>query len=342
MPEIGESELRKQLRAGEFKNAYLIYGDESYLKEYYVSLIQKKLVDKSFEAFNLHTFDGKDVLLDDILKDAQMLPMMSEYNLVIVRDYPIDKEKADLELLEEYLADCPESTVFVMWFDSLVLDSKSAKFKRLSKAFSKAGVVANLHKRTDSEIASLLVNGAKKRGSSLDVVNAKYLISVSGNDLQTLLNELDKLCAFAQGTPITREIIDNMATKCFQARIYDLSKCIVAGNSYKAFDVLNSLFEMKEKPIMILSAISGVYVDMYRVKCAKAAGYSYDDVAKHFNYKRREFALKNASRDCASMSISRLRASLDAIMQTDIKLKSTAADERILLEELTVKLLMGS
>lgn len=98
---------------------------------------------------------------------------------------------------------------------------------------------------------------------------AKYLISISGNDMKILLNELDKLSYYAKGGEITKEIIDNMATKCLQARIYDLSKYVVAGKSGMAYDVLNVLFEMKEEPIIILSAISGVYVDMYRVKCAK-------------------------------------------------------------------------
>ena len=37
-----------------------------------------KIVEKTFEAVNYHSFDGKDTELDEILKDAQMLPLMSE------------------------------------------------------------------------------------------------------------------------------------------------------------------------------------------------------------------------------------------------------------------------
>lgn len=51
-------------------------------------------------------------------------------------------------------------------------------------------------------------------------------------------------------------------------------------------------FEMKEEPIIILSAISGVYVDMYRVKCAKSAGFGFDDVAKYYNYRGRNLHLE--------------------------------------------------
>lgn len=340
MAKLNESQLKEQIKSGNYANAYLVYGEESYLKEYYISLLKKKIVDPAFEAFNLHQFEGKDTSLDDILKDAQMIPMMSEYNFVLVHDYPVEKSKSDLKLLIEFLEDVPESTIIIFHYDAVQPDTKSAGFKKMISAFDNAGAVVNLEKRSENDVAKLLVSGAKKRGSALDINNAKYLISVSGNDLKILLNELDKLSYFAQGQEITKSIIDNMATKCLQARVYDLSKAVVAGDTDAAYSIIDILFGMKEDPILILAVIGGVYVDMYRVKCAKTAGYSYDDVAKHYNYKGKEFALRNASRDCAGLSENQLRQSLDEIMNTDLKLKSTATDKKLLLEELIVKLIL--
>lgn len=340
MARLNEQQLRLQIKEESFNNAYLIYGEESYLKEHYISLLKKKIVDPAFEAFNLHMFEGKDSSLDDILKDAQMLPMMSEYNFVLVRDYPVEKSKGDIKLLCEFLQDVPESTVFILLYDALTPDVKGAGFKKITDAFDKAGAVVDMQKRSESDVAKLLVSGAKKRGSVLDINNARYLISLSGNDMKNLLNELDKLSYFAQGQEITKEIIDNMATKCLQARVYDLSKAVVAGNTDAACGIIDTLISMKEDPILILAVIGGVYVDMYRVKCAKAAGYTYDDVAKHYNYRGREFALRNASRDCAKLTENQLRKSLDEIIDTDVKLKSTAIDKKLLLEELIVKLVL--
>lgn len=340
MAKLNEAELRAQIKNEEYSNAYLFYGEESYLKEHYTTLLKKKIVDPAFEAFNFHCFDGNDTSLDDVIKDAQMLPMMSSYNFVILRDYPAEKTKGDIALLTEFLEDVPETTVFIMVYDAITPDVKSEGFKKILGLFNKFGSVVNLEKRSEAEVAKLLVNGAKKRGSVLDINNAKYLISLSGNDMKTLLNELDKLSYFCKDKEITRDIIDNMATKCLQARVYDLSKAVVACNTDAAYSVIDTLFDMKEDPIFILSVLAGVYVDMYRVKCAKAAGYSYDYVAKHYNYKGREFALRNASRDCAGLTEQQLRKSLDEIINTDVKLKSTATDKKLLLEELIAKLVL--
>ncbi|MGN0522525.1 MAG: DNA polymerase III subunit delta [Eubacterium sp.] len=342
MAKIGEQQLKAQIKSGEYKNAYLIYGEESYLKEFYVSQLKEKLVDLTFEAFNYHSFEGRDCSLDDVLKDAQMLPMMGGYNFILVRDYPIDKSQSDVKMLCEFLDDVPDTTVIIFWYDAFEIDTKSSRWKTVEKAFDKAGAAVNLEKRSESDIARLLVSGAKKRGAVLSADNARYLISVSGNDMKTLLNELDKLSYYSSNAEITRDVIDNMATKCLQARVYDLSKAIVSGNSDIAYGVIDTLFALKSEPVIILSAISGVYVDMYRVKCAKAAGLSYDDVAKHFNYKGREFALRNASRDCARLTEHQLRKSLDIIADTDLKIKSTAADKRLLIEELTAKLIAAA
>lgn len=343
MAKIGEIEIKNQIKSGELSNAYMIYGEEGYLKEFYVNQLKKKIVDPTFEDFNFHSYEGKDTSLDNILKDAEMLPMMSEYNFILVHDYPLDKSAADCDAIKEFLKDVPETTVIVFWFDSIAVDTKkNSKWKSLETAFAKAGDAVNLEKRTEADLVKLIVNGCKKRGATLTPDNARYLISISGSDIKTLLNETEKLSAYVNGGEITRDVINRLAVKCLQAKVYDLSKAIVKGNYDLAYSILNTLFEMKEEPISVLAVISNCYIDMYRVKCAKTAGQPAEDVSKYYNYKGREFTLRNASRDCAALSINQLRSSLDVLMEADNKLKSTGADKKLVLEEALVKLLLIS
>ena len=64
--EITEDDLKRQIKERNFKTLYLIYGDENYLKQHYVSLITDKAVDKDFKDFNFHDLDGKDIELNDL------------------------------------------------------------------------------------------------------------------------------------------------------------------------------------------------------------------------------------------------------------------------------------
>lgn len=343
MAKIGEIELKAQIKNEEFSNAYLIYGEESYLKEFYVNKLKQKIVDKTFEDFNFHSYEGKDVSLDDILKDAEMLPMMSEYNFILVHDYPLDKSSNDCNALKDFLKDVPETTVLVFWYDSINVDTKkNSKWKSIETAFAKNGSAVNLEKRTEADLIKLLISKASKKNATILRDNARYLISIAGTDIKTLFNEIDKLSLYVNGDEITKQVIDKLAVKCLQAKVFDLSKAIVKGNYDLAYNVLDTLFAMREEPIGILSVISNCFIDMYRVKCAKIAGKTYQDVANYYNYKGREFALRNALRDSESLSVEQIRASLDVLMLADNNLKSSSVSQKLILEETLVKLLLIS
>ena len=223
MAKIGEAELKNQIKNNDFSNVYMIYGDEGYLKEFYVKRLKEKLVESAFADFNYHHYDGKKTPLSEILTDADMMPMMSSNTFLLVRDYPFDKSKEDVELLKEYLKDVNEAAVIVFWFDNLEIDiKKNSKLKALEAAVSKYGTAVELNRKTESELVRLVSSKVKKSGCTIDSANAQYLISVVGNDLKTILNETEKICNSLDGGEITRKTIDSLAVKCLQARVYDL------------------------------------------------------------------------------------------------------------------------
>jgi len=343
MARIGEKELKEQIKSESFSNVYFIYGEEGYLKEFYVKKLKDKLAGGAFSDFNFHQYEAKNSSIDDILQTAQTLPMMAEYVFILVHDYPLDKSSSDVDALKEFFKDIPETCVLVFWYDSIEIDlKKNAKWKSIEGAFAKAGSSVNLEKRSEGEIAKLLVNSAKKRNCTIDTNNARYLISVSGNDIQTLFSELEKICAYASGREITKQDIDSLAVKSLQARVYDLSKYILSSNANGAYSVLNTLFSQKEEPISILAVISSCYIDMYRVKCAKAANVNETEIANHYTYKGREFLIRNASRDCRNISFDALRNSIDVLQKADELMKSSSIDKNLLLEETIAKLLLNN
>ena len=72
------------------------------------------------------------------------------------------------------------------------------------------------------------------------------------------------------------------------------------------------------------------------------SGEAAEAAAKVFNYKRREFRLKNGARSSANMSLEQIRNCLDILADADMRLKSTALDERRILEELMLRLMLIS
>lgn len=73
----GEERLLADLKSGQFKRVYLLFGEEDYLKEYYFNKLVGKIVDPAFASFNLTRLDGKKFSADALFEAAEALPLMA-------------------------------------------------------------------------------------------------------------------------------------------------------------------------------------------------------------------------------------------------------------------------
>ncbi len=341
MAALTEQEFKKMLSAGELPMLCLVMGDEDYLKKHYVSQLEKKSVDEAMAQFNLHRINSESFVFDDLYQVAQSMPFMSERNCVVVKDLAVDKMKNDdFEVLLDLLGDPPETCVMVFWMDSVALDEKKEKSKLFIKAVDSAGVVLRLDKMSGSQLYKLLENGAKKRGCEMSRDVSGYMVKCVGDDLNLLLNELEKLCFYKGSGELTRRDVDTICVRSLDASVFDLSKALVSGTAAQAFSILGDLLAQKEKPVVILGTLISSYVDMYRAQVALNSGAAADAAAQVFNYKRREFRLKNAARSSTQMSMEQLRTCLEILADADARIKSTALDERRILEETMLKLIL--
>ncbi len=340
---IDENGIKTQIRTKTYSNVYLFYGEESYLKQLYINRIIDKTVEESFKTFNLHTIDGKDATLDMIAECCEALPMMGEYSVTIVNDMALNKlNTTEYNKLIELISDVPETTILIFWQNTAEDDSKDKKWSEIIKLVSAKGSCVNLSKKTASELVKILVGGAQKRECTMSNDVAKYLLSVVGDDMTVLLNELDKVCFFTGTGEVTKKAVDAVAVKSLEATTFSLSKALVAGNFDKAYEMLDILFFRKTEPTLIMGALITAYVDMYRAKVALTNGENATALASSFNYRNKEFRLTNGARNASKLSITQLRKALDILAEADEKLKTgvDASGARLAIEQLMVRLMM--
>lgn len=341
MPEFDEKQLKANIRSGEFLPVYVIYGDEDYLKKSYADLLCEKAVAKDFFDFNYQAFDGKNLDFKDVFDAAIMLPLMSERRCVFVRDAKLEAmNDADLALFGEYMQNPSESTVLV--FLQANSDFSPDKAKKVLNLIKNHGAVCVLNKRQGNDLVKPLISSASKQGCVLSAQAANYLVSVVGDDYNTLINELNKICSFVGEGEIAKEHIDDLAVKCDAAKIYDLTKFLLQKNFDKAYAVLNILFKQRVEPEYILGTIVSTYVDMYRAKVSLACGKSAEELSDAYGYGRTAFRLKNGARDSSRIDIGILRKCLDELAEADKKLKSGRDNASTVLEQLMVRLFIVS
>ncbi len=346
MPELGETELKKQLASGELCGLYLIGGEEKYLVKRSAGRLLKKAGSEPFPEFNQNEFGG-DAAVDSFADAALALPFFAEHKYVFVSDFNVEeKDAAELQKLYELLETSPDTTTLVFWYPTLEFDGKrSAKWKKLLGAVGSRGGVILCARRSAQDLQKLLLREAEKAGCILSRQNAERILDYAGWDVTQLLNEMEKLCAYALGREepeITADMIEELVPKTTETTVFLMSDALVAGNYEKAYQLLDTLFYQNEEPVMILGALSSAYVDLYRVKTAAQGGLKYTDAAAYGEYKGKEFRLRNADRSARSITPEALRDSLSLLLEADSALKGSRLEGRIVLEELIAKLLLAA
>ena len=338
MAVVSEQALKNEIK-NTARNVYILLGDDGYLKKLYTKKLTDMYTDED-DIFNFQKFTAN-CELQEVYDAVLQFPVMAEKKIVILADYDFEKcSKTDFDKLCTIIADTPDSCVFILLYDVLeVVVKKNNKLAKLISAAEKNnGIAAELNHRTLPELVKMLTSGAEKRGCRFDGAAARYLVEMVGEDINTLKNELDKLCGYVSNGEITKQTIDLVCTKTVEASVYNLSKQIVDCNMTAALKTLDELFYLKVEPIVILSTISGFYVDMYRAFVAKERGMRSEEIAKEFGYFGREFVVRNAMKDSAKFDYGRFELSFDALRLADKSLKSFSGDGRTALESLVVKL----
>ena len=333
---INEAQLKEQMKQRSLARLYVVCGSEDYLKQHYTKQICQAAVQEQARDFNFHRFEGKDLDLDTLAQAVEAMPLGSERTCVLVRDFALEAYAGDKDFTQ-FLTQLPEHVVLVFWQDTTAFKPK--KSKALLEAIKASGFAAELNAPDSTQTLRLVAAGVKARGATIDRPTAEYFIQSVGGDLNLLQNELAKLCAYVGEEAITRAHIDEVCVKSVDAKSFDMVKAVAARDGNTALRLLDELFQQKIAPQMLLGSLVANYVDLFRASAALQSGKRAEDPAKLFDYKGKDFRLKNAGRMAQRIKPAQIQRSLALLDQADRRLKNSAMDNRLVMEQCVIGLL---
>ncbi|MFA5658522.1 MAG: DNA polymerase III subunit delta [Oscillospiraceae bacterium] len=344
MPFVNENDLAKAVRAGEIASLYYFFGKDTATLEAYTKKLISKLVKKEDQAYNLHSFEGKALDLSELSDVTEALPMFSDRVCVTINDLNANAlSESDFLFIKELLSELPETTTVIIYSTGIDLFG-GKKFltgnnKKLSDLASKKGFCCEFKDKSASEISKSIISRAAKCKASISKRTAEYLANQCLCNILLINSELDKLCAYAGDGEITEQTVDLLVSKQLDSNAFALAKALAKFNGKSAMLLVDELFDQQTESISILSAVAMAFSDLYRARAAIDSGVSQNDVINDFAYKGREFAVKNAFSDCRGISVVRLRQCINILAETDIALKSSRTQPRLLLEQAFTRML---
>ena len=130
----GYTQLKQDLKTGQLCTVYVFHGEETYLREYYLDQLRKKLIPAGFEEFNYHKLEGKALSVQALSDIVEALPMMCEKTLVTVTDFDLFKLNEEQRgQLIALLSDFPDYCCLVFVYDILEYKPDKKMKKRAKK-----------------------------------------------------------------------------------------------------------------------------------------------------------------------------------------------------------------
>ena len=117
-------QINEDIKKRTFRQVYLLYGEERYLKRQYREKLQKALCQEG-DTMNSHFYKGKDLNLGEIIDLAETLPFFADRRVIFITDSGLFKSGG--EKMAEYLSNPSESTFFI--FTESEIDKRSKLYK---------------------------------------------------------------------------------------------------------------------------------------------------------------------------------------------------------------------
>lgn len=317
--------ILSDLKQRKLKPIYLFHGEEAYYIDLLSDYIEQHILSDAEKGFNQTVLYGKDTDWATVVGAAKRYPMMSDYQVIVVKEAQNLKwDKAD-ELLQAYVERPLASTVLVFAYKYAKFDKR----KKIYKSIDKQGVVLESAKIYENKLASWISEYVQERGARIHPQAAALMGEYLGTELSKVANELDKLLL---NVPKEREIslidVQNNIGISKEFNVFELNTAlgrrdvlkvnqivnyfssnpkanpfvVVIGSLYSYFVKVMKYHATADKNPSNLSKVLGVHSFFLRDYELAARNYPLDKLAHVMSYMR-EYDLKSKGVDAQNLEL---------------------------------------
>ena len=263
-------QLNEDIKTGQLKKVYLLWGQEAYLRKQYRDRLRSALAGE--DTMNCHYFQGKDTDTGEIIDLAETLPFLAPRRVIIVEDSGLFKKGG--EALAEYLKRAADAAYFVF------IEEEVDKRSRLYKAVKETGRITEFSVQDENTLCRWIAGMAAREKKGITEHSIRYFLEKTGTDMANIRMELEKLfCYTADRNTITEEDIDKICTRKVSNQIFDMISALAEKKQKKALALYYDLLALKEPPMRILFLIGRQFNLLMQVKECRKKGYDNRTIA---------------------------------------------------------------
>ena len=319
--------IQEDIRTGNFKQAYLLYGDEAYLKQQYKHNLEKAL-NPDGDTMNFNHYEGKSIDIRQLIDLCETLPFFADRRVILLEDTGFFKNKC--EELADYMKELPEYLCMIF------VESEVDKRSRMYKAVKACGCITEFKGQDEKTLMRWAAGLLGKAGKKITQRDMELLLTKTGTDMGNLRMELEKLICYTEGRDVvTGQDIEEICTTQTTNRIFDMVRAVTEKNQERALELYYDLLTLKEPPMRILFLLAKQYRQLLQVKQFGAAGLSQTEMASKLGVPT--FAVRNIVSCARAYSISELEQAVRDFVDAEESVKTGRLEDKLSVELLIIK-----
>lgn len=242
-------ELQSDIKNGTLKPIYAFDGEEAYYIDLLTDELEAHVLQPHEKDFNFSVLYGKETNWSTIVNECRSYPVFASKRLVIVREA---QQLASFTELDHYLSKPADTTVLVIAYKYKKIDGRSNALRSIKRN----GVYHTFDKLKDFKLGEWIQQYVQSIHRKISTPNADLIAAHLGNDLQKIVNEIDKASInVGEAQEITEEIIEKYIGISKEYNTFQYPAALLERNAEKAFRIANYFIANgKNFPLVVVTA----------------------------------------------------------------------------------------
>ncbi len=221
-------EIIKELKQKKYRPIYFLHGAEAYFIDVISDYIEEKVLTETEKAFNLTVLYGKEANHLTVVDNARRYPVMSERQVVLIKEA---QEMKALPDLMSYVEKPLDSTLLVICHKHKTFNLNS-KFGKLLK---EKALVFDAKALYDNQVPDWIREYLKEKKLTIKPSAANLIAEYLGTELSKIANELNKLALnLPQGTEVNEKHVEANIGISKDYNVFELQKALGTRDILKA------------------------------------------------------------------------------------------------------------
>lgn len=288
-------DILTNLKQRKYRPIYLLHGEESHYIDVICDTIENSVLNDAQKGFDQTILYGKDVDFSTIINAAKRYPMMSDYQLIIVKEAQGLKWKSEdgIDMLTKYVENLTPTTILVFAYKHGKFDKRT----KLYKAIDKVGIAFESEKVYDNKVAPWIVDEIQSHGRKIHPQAAALMADYLGTDLSKVANEVQKLILNVDANKeITVQDIEQNIGISKDFNVFELNNALGKRDALKAIQIVDYFAaNPKSNPVvLVLGTLYGYFSKVLKYHYLPDKSTASKELGVHpFFVKDYEYAARN-------------------------------------------------